>query len=877
MFSEPAPISTCAPDLLIPSHTPGPTTADAKTQPSRGTPDEPREWRGGGSSTTPTSTVREFAAPAVPGVPREVHSVGPYVLGRTLGEGTTGKVKVGFHRETGEKVAVKIVRKDALAGAAAARQKVQREIAVLKLVDHPHVLRLHAVYESARSLFVVMELVAGGELFDYIVRRGHVPARETRRLFREIVAGVDYLHSQGIAHRDLKPENILLDAGGRVKIADLGMAAVMRPGARLATSCGSPHYAAPEVVRGAPYDGRAADIWSCGVILYTLATSNLPFDDDALPRLLDKVCRGAYTVPAFVPPDARDLIARMLTVDPARRIAMPELKRHPWLAAPLDPGLPPPPPLPDYALDCDAPCIPAARLDPDVLATLEALRLGSRADIEHELLSAPHSQARAYYNILLRQKHSGGATTTATSSCSTSCSSTSCTVGIPPASPTTTAGAALVYRSRAQSVTEVPYPFLQQQQQQHHHHHHQQQQQQTPRENDPLAFSHQQQQHHHTPPSPPLVPRLTTAGITGSAHTSPLTSACRARSNSNDFFVSPPVQPLPPAPRGVLSPQLLPRRPVAAPSTAPGAILAPCSSSSSTTSTSTSTSSGVTSGAQTVRLSPLCEDHCPPPRHHGGLGAVTPPGPATPSPTPRHAYCSEPGSGASSPPVFEAAHERAAAKPRRSSLSASARVPVLPLPLQHQRTPPGAEDTAPNAPQRTFWASVFHHTPSPAASPHSAGSRSGSPTPPRADYGSSSGFSTSLPTLPEDYLAAAIAAGSAPGTSSSPSSAGSAGTGSLAEIPEMRFTSEVPESIMQLQLEAFFARTHVRFAYCSPGYHCESVSRDGLHACNILVLVLDVALDPRCPRVSVQAFLASGSPVQYLEFCATMRAYFQLE
>ena len=829
---------------------------------------------------------REFAAPAALPALREVHSVGPFVLGRTLGEGTTGKVRVAFHRETGFKVAVKIVRKDALAGAGAAavRQKVQREIAVLKLLDHPHVLRLYDVYETPRSLFVVMELVAGGELFDYIVRRAHVPAHETRRLFREILAGVAYLHSQGIAHRDLKPENILLDAAGHVKIADLGMAAVMREGALLATSCGSPHYASPEVVCGTPYDGRAADIWSCGVILYTLTTSNLPFDDDSLPRLLDKVCRGAYSLPAFVPPDTRDLIARMLTVDPARRITMPEIRCHPWFTAADAAAVAPEAPLPEPALDCDSPCIAApALIDPDVLATLEALRLGRRADIEHELLTAPHSQARAYYNILLRQKHASGTNGTAASGAQVS-----------PPSPTVAAAAAaaLVYRNRAQSVTDPPFPIIQQppppqpQQQQ------PQQQQHTPREGEPLLLGQQ-----HTPPtllqtsgvaaSPPLVPRLATAGIIGgSGHTSPLTSTCRARSNSNDFFISPRFQQLSPGlatQRGIISP-LLPRRTSAA--------VAP-----SVPNAAGATNGNSTGGSQQVRLSPLCEDYCttPPPRYLAGLGPAMAPGlgtatpPGTATTTPRHTYCSEPGSGASSPPMFELTQDRAAAhaaaaaavavaaaaaaaKPRRCSLSASARVPVLPLQLQRPAAA-GADDGSGNVPQRTFWASLFHHTPSPASSPHSASSRSGStsPTPPRSsDYNGS--FSTSLPSLPEEFSQGSGSSNSstASGTSSHSSS------GNFTDIPEMRFTAEIPESIIQLQLEAFFTRYHIRFALRSPGYHCESVARDGIHACNILVLVLDAAVDPCCPKVSVQAFLASGCPAQYLDFCSTMRAYFQL-
>lgn len=334
---------------------------------------------------------------------RTIHSVGPFVLGKTLGEGTTGKVKVAFHKETGFKVAVKIIRKDLLMSKPAVRVKVQREVVVMKLLNHHNVMKLYDVYETSKNLFLIMELVEGGELFDYIVKRRTISRSETRRIFREIIAGVDYMHEHGVAHRDLKPENIMLDHQKHVKIVDMGMSAVMRDGELLATSCGSPHYASPQVVSGEKYDGREADIWSCGVILFALMTSNLPFDDDNIRVLLQKVRRGVFKMPSFLADDVRDLISRMIVVDPHKRITMAGIKAHPWFTGANSPEGPLPP-VPDSSMQLDTRPLSPNELDPDVMLTLECLRIGTRQDLERELTAAKPSQARTYYNILLDQK-----------------------------------------------------------------------------------------------------------------------------------------------------------------------------------------------------------------------------------------------------------------------------------------------------------------------------------------------------------------------------------------------------------------------------------------------------------------------------------------
>lgn len=170
--------------------------------------------------------------------------------------------------------------------------------------------------------YLILEHVSGGELFDYLVKKGRLTPKEARRFFRQIISALDFCHKHSICHRDLKPENLLLDDKNNIKIADFGMASLQVDGAMLETSCGSPHYACPEVIRGEKYDGRRADVWSTGVILYALLVGALPFDDDNLRQLLEKVKRGVFHIPHFVPPEIQDLLRAMIEVDPDKRLTV---------------------------------------------------------------------------------------------------------------------------------------------------------------------------------------------------------------------------------------------------------------------------------------------------------------------------------------------------------------------------------------------------------------------------------------------------------------------------------------------------------------------------------------------------------------------------
>lgn len=196
-------------------------------------------------------------------------SIGDYYLLRTIGLGSQAKVKLGQHKTTGMKVAIKVIKKKQFETKPDLEIKIQREISLMRILDHPHLLKLIDVYETETHLYLVLENAAHGELYDYLAEQGSIPASLALKFFRQIIYGLEFLHVHSICHRDMKPENVLLDENDNVKVGDFGFARWMKSNTA-DTSCGSPHYAAPEVIQGDAYDGRAADIWSVGVIFYVL-------------------------------------------------------------------------------------------------------------------------------------------------------------------------------------------------------------------------------------------------------------------------------------------------------------------------------------------------------------------------------------------------------------------------------------------------------------------------------------------------------------------------------------------------------------------------------------------------------------------------------
>ncbi|KAI7880632.1 Pkinase-domain-containing protein [Lichtheimia hyalospora FSU 10163] len=305
-----------------------------------------------------SSPQRDHCASANP------KSIGNYVLQQNLGKGSMGKVKLGVHNVTGEKVAVKIVpranfqlvavRGNHVEGGKTMRQQTAKEQArehnremrtireahIMMLFRHPHIVGLRDMVVSGPYFYIFMEHVGGGQLLHYIIKRQRLSERRARHFARQIVSALDYMHRNSIVHRDLKIENILLDKAGRnIKLIDFGLSNLFGPEKLLTTYCGSLYFAAPELLRANPYKGPEIDVWSLGVVIYVMVTGTVPFDDKSMPGLHDKIKRGHVNYPAHMSPECLDLLRRIFVTDPAKRVILTDVIRHPWLNP--DPNVPP--------------------------------------------------------------------------------------------------------------------------------------------------------------------------------------------------------------------------------------------------------------------------------------------------------------------------------------------------------------------------------------------------------------------------------------------------------------------------------------------------------------------------------------------------------
>ncbi|KAL2868181.1 SNF1 family serine/threonine-protein kinase [Aspergillus lucknowensis] len=316
--------------------------------------DRPRE-RPNGPNNPPNSNQAAMAMPPPsrpigkggepsrqsPATMRDMQRLDQYRTVKVLGEGSFGKVKLAIHQPSNRQVALKIIsRRKLLSRDMVGR--VEREIQYLQLLRHPHIIKLYTVISTKTDIVMVLEY-AERELFDYLVKRGRCNDAEARKFFQQIICAVEYCHRHKIVHRDLKPENLLIDRDKNVKIADFGLSNIMTDGNFLKTSCGSPNYAAPEVISGKLYAGQEVDVWSCGVILYVLLVGRLPFDDDYIPALFKKIAAGNFHMPTHISSGAARLIRAMLQVHPVHRITIEDIRKDPWFLQDLPKYLHPPP------------------------------------------------------------------------------------------------------------------------------------------------------------------------------------------------------------------------------------------------------------------------------------------------------------------------------------------------------------------------------------------------------------------------------------------------------------------------------------------------------------------------------------------------------
>ncbi|XP_020099689.1 CBL-interacting serine/threonine-protein kinase 21 isoform X1 [Ananas comosus] len=263
--------------------------------------------------------------------------VGKYRMGRTIGEGTFAKVKLAANMETGKSVAVKIIDKKMVLQNNLMYQ-VKREISTMKLLHHPNIVQIYEVIATKTKIYLVMEYVSGGQLSHKLNYLNSLDEREARKYFQQLIDAVDYCHARGVYHRDLKPENLLLDHKGNLKVSDFGLSVLRKPGDLLTTACGSPSYVAPEVIVHKNYDGAAADLWSCGVILFEILAGFLPFDDHSLTNLYRKISRAEYKCPEWFTAPQRKLISRILDPFPTRRATIAEIVADSWFRVDYKPS-----------------------------------------------------------------------------------------------------------------------------------------------------------------------------------------------------------------------------------------------------------------------------------------------------------------------------------------------------------------------------------------------------------------------------------------------------------------------------------------------------------------------------------------------------------
>jgi serine/threonine protein kinase len=255
-------------------------------------------------------------------------NIGDYQIKKTIGEGAFSKVKLAIHKQTKQYVAIKVLDKQKVPKNDL--ERFTREMQILISLNHPNVIQVNEILENKSNYYIVMEYCAEGDLFNYIVHKKRLSEEETSFIFYQIINGLNYIHSQNISHRDLKPENILMLSNRIVKIIDFGLSNYYNIYDNLTTPCGSPCYAAPEMIQGKGYNGCCVDIWSTGIIVYAMICGYLPFEDKSNQKLFKKILKVKQKYPSYVSANAKDILNKMLCKEPSNRITMTEIKRHPF-------------------------------------------------------------------------------------------------------------------------------------------------------------------------------------------------------------------------------------------------------------------------------------------------------------------------------------------------------------------------------------------------------------------------------------------------------------------------------------------------------------------------------------------------------------------
>ena len=321
-----------------------------------------------------------------------------YKFDDKLGEGRFGKVRLAIHKLTKEKVAIKIIDKNQIK-LKEHRQRVDSEISILKQVNHYNTCKLYSIIENEERIYLIQEYISGNDLSLFIKQKDkpHIKEQNACKYFRQIISGIEYLHKLNIAHRDLKPENILINQKNDIKLIDFGLGKIFNKGELLKTQCGSPFYASPEMIKGNKYNGISSDIWSLGVILFSMLFEELPFMEADVKRLYKKILEGKYEIPKdkinIVSKEAIDLVKKILEVDPKKRIKISGIKNHPWFnkeSNPLHQGI--------YIKEIVMP------IDEEIVEEITNKFGYEKMRIRNTILRNLYNNIRSLYCILLEKK-----------------------------------------------------------------------------------------------------------------------------------------------------------------------------------------------------------------------------------------------------------------------------------------------------------------------------------------------------------------------------------------------------------------------------------------------------------------------------------------
>ncbi|OHT02990.1 hypothetical protein TRFO_29749 [Tritrichomonas foetus] len=257
-------------------------------------------------------------------------SIGSYQFKGQIGTGAFSSVYLSHHDDINKYFAIKVIQKDRISTPSLLK-RFETEIRINQQLHHPGIVELYDILQNDQFYYLIMEFCPNGELFQLIVGHKHLTEREARPIFKQIVEAMAYVHRMGISHRDLKPENLLIDQFGNVKISDFGLSRFVKSDGLVDTPCGSPCYASPECISGKPYDGRATDMWSLGVILYAMVTGHLPWTKKAQKELFQQIRKCEYQMPSFLSKDCKEMIGSLLEKDLDKRLTAETALKHTWL------------------------------------------------------------------------------------------------------------------------------------------------------------------------------------------------------------------------------------------------------------------------------------------------------------------------------------------------------------------------------------------------------------------------------------------------------------------------------------------------------------------------------------------------------------------